>query len=313
MKIKTMSRKMLLLYTLLVLAVTLFSCAELTKWGAAHTPPDDTCAHCHYAIYKDWKIAYRPYNEAARKEDYELVHSRPMSGADVRMQKSHKEGKGECSECHIVQQPQEILTISKLDVSFKDTVYQVCGRCHEKTFNEWLGSRFFREEVSCLICHTDTRDKPVEEKEGDFHSSQGLKGADLNIMSPSLMLERLKKAVDVAEDVWIDKGKINVLLIVNNRGVGHNLPTDAINASLLIRVALVDSKGQVVKSKERVVGGAGKMSIPPGREAYFDFDMGTPPAGRYVLEISLDHSDRERKTSDERITLLKKSVPLTIK
>ena len=66
--------------------VALFiSCARMKKWQETHTPPDDSCVHCHSGIYGNWKISYRPYNELAKTEDYSPVHSRPMSSEDVKI------------------------------------------------------------------------------------------------------------------------------------------------------------------------------------------------------------------------------------
>jgi len=33
------------------------------KQHSGPTPPDQGCGHCHYLIYKDWKIAYKPYEQ----------------------------------------------------------------------------------------------------------------------------------------------------------------------------------------------------------------------------------------------------------
>lgn len=288
-------RKIGCLFLTVATVIVVASCARLKRWQEAHTPPDDACVHCHFAIYKDWKIAYRPYNEAAKKEDYEPVHSRPMSGEDVKMRRAHLEGKGECFECHIVQQPTEVLDISKIGIFFEDTIYQLCGRCHDNTFKEWERSRYFKEEVSCLVCHTDRRDMPLPEGGGYFHTVEGIEGFDPKMMRPSLMLERLKKAVSVEREVIVKGNKVGALLIVKNSGVGHNLPTDAINAALLIKLALVDSKGNIVDRKESVIGGWGKRSISPGRSSYLDFEMTAFSKGEHTLEITLSHSDRERE------------------
>ncbi len=305
-------KKIFFLAAVLLILATLLACGRLTRWGKVHRPPDDTCAHCHSAIYRDWKIAYRPYNEAAKGEDYTPVHSQPMSAADVRMQRSHTEGKGECSECHIVKHEKELLSISKLGASFRDTVYQICGRCHEKTFNEWGASKYVQKEVSCLICHTDTRDKPIKEKARYYHTTKGVEGFDPKTMSPSLMLERLRNALYVGEDVWVKEGRVSVLLLVRNDGVGHNIPTDAINARLVISLKLLDAGGAVVDAAERIVDGKEKNSIPADGEIYLDFEMVPQKRGQYTLHISLDHRDREREGAGEAVNIVNKRVDITI-
>ena len=53
-------RNLLLIFGCLLLA----SCSKSSiKQHAGPTPPDQGCGHCHYLIYKDWKIAYKPYEQ----------------------------------------------------------------------------------------------------------------------------------------------------------------------------------------------------------------------------------------------------------
>jgi len=304
-------RRIYIMFAVLFLSLIIFSCARLSKWEGAHTPPDDNCAHCHYAIYKDWNISYRPFNEAAKSEDYTPVHSRPMSAADVRKRRSHDEGRGDCSECHVVREKRELLSISGIGASFEETIYQICGRCHEKTFGEWKLSPYLKKEVSCLICHTDTRDMPVKEEKGYYHTTEGIEGFSKGTMTPSLMLERLQKAVTVVETVEIEKGKITVYLIVRNEGVGHDVPTDAINAALDIRVKLLDAKGGVIEVAGEVIGRGKTPGIPAEREAYYDIKMKTPSPGKYSIQIALDHRD-EAGGESHVLKLFSKSIDINI-
>ena len=98
---------MLRVYLSICLLLVLFcACIPVKKWKETHTPVDDACVHCHYGIYKDWKIAYKPYNEADKTGGYEPVHSRPMSKEDVAKRRSHKTGQGDCESCHTLFMPE---------------------------------------------------------------------------------------------------------------------------------------------------------------------------------------------------------------
>jgi len=236
-----------------------------------------------------------------------------MSKEDVAKRRGHATGQGECSDCHSIFMPDEILTISKLGKSFEDTMYQLCGRCHDRTFREWKGSRFFVQNTSCLICHTDKRDNPLGDKGGYFHNISGLEGFDADKIKPALMLERLKEAVSITEDTWLANNKLNILLIIANKGVGHNLPTDALRASILLKMQIHDSKGNKVDEKELVVSGGGKATIAPGKDVYVESEMILPSRGKYLLEITVYHADRERKSYDQFVSIFNKKVDLTSK
>jgi len=296
---------------ILILSALFFSCARINRWQATHTPPDDACMHCHYSIYKNWKISYRPYNEALKEGDYEPVHSSPMSKEDVEMKKSHKEGKGECSKCHILPDAREQLTISKLGMSLEETAYQLCGRCHQSTFEEWKWSRFASKEISCLTCHTDPKDKPVLEDEGYYHSKRGVKAIDSAINNPSIKINRLKEAVTLSENINVVGNSVSVSLIVINRGVGHSLPTSAINAALFARLIMVDSRGSVVDKKDVIIAGRGSASIIPGGDRYSSASLTAPRRGRYTVEISLNHIDRVNG-QDSPVELHKKIVSVSV-
>ena len=295
----------------LVLTVAIFSCARINRWQAVHTPPDEACKHCHYSIYKNWKIAYRPYNEALKEGDYELVHSKPMSAEDVEMKKSHKERKGECSKCHILPSSREQLTISKIGMSLEETAYQLCGRCHKSTYEEWKWSRFASREMTCLTCHTDPKDMPILEEEGYYHTRRGLRSIETAMSSPSIKIDRLKKAVTISENINAVGNNVSVSLVVMNNGVGHSLPTYAINAALFARLVMLDSKGKLVDTKDVIIAGRGRPSIVPGGDSYSSANLIAPRSGRYRIEISLNHVDRVNE-QDRPIQLHKKIVEVSL-
>ncbi len=306
-----MKRSVAIIALIFILTAVIFSCARINRWQTVHAPQDDACMHCHYGIYKNWKISYRPYNEALSRGDYEPVHSNPMSAEDVEMKRSHKEGTGDCSKCHILPDSKEQLTISKLGMSLEETSYQLCGRCHKATYREWKWSRFASKEISCLTCHTDPKDKPILEDEGYYHTKRGLHSIDAAITTPSIKVNRIKNAVTLSESVTVVGNNISVSLIVTNKGVGHYLPTSAINAALFARLTMVDSKGRMVDKKDVIIAGRGKAAIAPGGDTYSNVSLTAPRRGKYRIEISLNHIDRVNG-QDRPIEIHKKIVAASV-
>lgn len=272
---------------LLLVGAAAISCAMLKDWKEAHTPPDETCAHCHYGIYKNWKIAYRPYNEAIKREDYTPVHSQPRSAADVMMKKSHAEGKGDCSECHVVEPRHESLNISKIGANFKETTYQLCGRCHDRLFNEWANSGASSSDKSCLACHADERDRPAQDMEGFHQRLAGIEWAEIKSIKPAMTSDDMKKVVSFGHDVRLRESKVSAMFIITNTGAGHDLPADVTNGAFVLALSLKGASGGVVENREVIASGWGKPSIPSGKDVYIDIEMKPSLESDHILEVTL--------------------------
>lgn len=300
--------------TLASIAAALFfiSCARVAKWQETHTPPDDACRHCHYAIYKNWKIAYRPYNEAAKKEDYEPVHSSPMSAADVAKERGHRLGKGDCSQCHVGVEPEARLTISKIGASFEDTAFQLCGRCHKSTFEEWRWSRFASESVACIDCHTYSENQALAAREGYYHTREGLAAFTPDKIKPAIRMDRLRKAVTLSENILAGMDGISLSLMIANRGAGHNIPTGAGEAAMLVKVELIDEGGNVVSSTHRLIGAGGERPIAPDGELLIYINLAAPGRGNYTMNIALNYVDKTRDETNY-LPILEKRANVKIK
>lgn len=76
---------------------------------AGPTPPEEGCGHCHYLIYKDWKISYKPYEQVPVPGSTETPVSLPayherklkeaQPGAVV------TPGRKDCTSCHVTAEP----------------------------------------------------------------------------------------------------------------------------------------------------------------------------------------------------------------
>lgn len=282
-----------IVYALIIVALFI-SCARMKKWQETHTPPDDSCVHCHRGIYGNWKISYRPYNELAKTGDYSPVHSRPISAEDVKMKKSHLKGEGECSNCHTGQKSQELLSLSMLGSSFENTVFQVCGRCHEETFKQWKKTDYFNNQVPCLECHAKKREEIAAT--GKFsHKVEEMQGFDLSAMKLTILDDKLKEALLVEKSVSNKNGNLNIKLAIINDGTGHNLPAKPANTALSLKLDLSGSEGWAVDSKELLIAGHGSNIIPYGKKAYFHYEKTNLEQGEYFVEILIIRSKKVPK------------------
>ncbi|MDH3973555.1 MAG: multiheme c-type cytochrome [Deltaproteobacteria bacterium] len=306
--------KKLSLTTLLFITLTLIflSCTRIAKWQEAHSPPDDACRHCHYTIYKNWKIAYRPYNEAIKREDYDPVHASPMSASDVAKKRGHKLGKGDCSRCHVAAEPRTKLTISRIGASFEDTAFQLCGRCHVNTFEEWRWSRFASQKTACIDCHTYSEDQSLPEKKGYYHTKEGLAALTPDKINPALRIDKLRKALTLSENVIVSVEDITLSLMIANRGAGHNLPTGAIEAALLVKVDLIGEMGNTAYSARRIIGQGGESPISPDGEILLYMALPAPGKGNYKIDITLNHLDKVGG-KENPVKVLQKRIDVTIK
>lgn len=305
-------KQILILAALLTGTVILLSCARMAKWQEVHTPPDDACFHCHYSIYKNWKIAYRPYNEAAKKEDYEPVHAAPMSAADVAKSRGHEQGKGDCSQCHVATEPKARLTISKIGASFEDTAFQLCGRCHVSTFEEWKWSRFNSQKMACTECHTYSEDQSLSDKKGYYHTREGLEALTPDKVNPAIRIDKLRKALTLSENVITSIDEVTLSVMIGNRGAGHNLPTGAIEAALWVKVDLINDSGNIVYSSHRIIGSGGESPISPDGEILLYMDLPVPGKGKYIIHITLNHLDKVHREKNP-LLVLEKKVDVVIK
>ena len=286
-----------IVYTLIIILLFV-SCARMKKWQEAHTPPDDSCIHCHGGIYGNWKISYRPYNELAKTEDYSPVHSRPMSSEDVKMKKVHMQGEGDCADCHAVQNPQESLSLSMLGASFEDTVFQVCGRCHNEIFRQWKETDYFNNQVSCLECHARRREE-IAGTGGSFpHKIREMQGFDPSSMMLAVLGDKLKKTLAVEKSILGRRRKLGVKLVIINDGSGHDLPAKPANNALTVRLDLSDRNGFTVDSKESLIAGNGSSAIPYGKKVYFNYEKTHLERGEYSVEVRIVISGISRKVEN---------------
>jgi len=74
------------------------------KQHAGPTPPDEGCGHCHYFVYKDWKVSYKPYEQVPvpgstiAPGQFPQYHDR--KGKEVQPETAVMPGRKDCTSCH---------------------------------------------------------------------------------------------------------------------------------------------------------------------------------------------------------------------
>jgi hypothetical protein len=91
---------------LIIGGIFLASCTmQALKQHAGPTPPDEGCGHCHYLIYKDWKISYKPYEQVPvpgstiAPGPFPQYHERKAKEAEVGT--TVMPTRKDCSACHV--------------------------------------------------------------------------------------------------------------------------------------------------------------------------------------------------------------------
>jgi hypothetical protein len=115
------------------------------------------------------------------------------------------------------------------------------GKLLENTYEEWKASRFAREGTQCQDCHMPDR----------RHLWRGIHDADM-----------VRSGLDIA----VRRGPAGTAtLTVRNTRVGHAFPTYVV-PRVVLRGALLDARGQVVKGSVREVVVAREVSLDLARE-----------------------------------------------
>lgn len=85
----------------------LASCTmQAMKRHAAPTPPEEGCGHCHYLVYKDWKITYKPYEQVpvpgSTETAVNIQQYHERRGTAVKPETTVMPARKDCTSCHAV-------------------------------------------------------------------------------------------------------------------------------------------------------------------------------------------------------------------
>lgn len=211
------------------------------------------------------------------------------------------------------------------------TTSQVCAPCHEyrnslglqvlSTYAEWRNSEYSNDGVQCQSCHMGR----VEGDVVDPRVRRSGGGVNLHEMPGSHSLEQLNKAVRMRLDAKRTGDRMEIAVVLQNVGAGHDVPTGSpmrqlileldadayrgqdLHETRLYRRVVADSDGKVVDHEHLAfLRGAKVVSdtrLAPGEERTESFSM--PLAAGVAVQVkatlSYYYSPMARSESRERI------------
>jgi hypothetical protein len=244
----------------------------------------ESCKECHEEIWREW--SEDTHSQAWVGELYtkqSLNHTdtscfschapRPIleTGLDspAEARQDFREAGITCLSCH--QRGQHVVTAGHPgeapcgpvhDPAFpadrpdmREATINFCGVCHNLhgTHLEFMGSKYYRDGMTCLTCHMAEEVVSPVYKGGPPkpHKSHRFPGAHSK--------EMLQKAMTISAERQGDR----IVARVINRGAGHKIPTDARHRAIRLKIAFLDAYGQPVPVVDPMTGG-------PEREATLD-------------------------------------------
>jgi hypothetical protein len=242
---------------------------------AATTPParpgvldrPENCRECHAEIYREWEgdrhskawvgeLYTEKSNNHTDTSCFSCHAPRPIletgldSPAEARQDfreagitclschrrgdhvaTSGKPGEAPCGPLHDPAFPADRADMQQATITF-------CGVCHNLhgTDKEFMGSRYYREGMTCLSCHM------AEEVFAPAVTGAPPKARRAHRFPGGHSPEMLRRAMSIEAERREDR----VVARVVNRGAGHRIPTDARHRAIRLRVAFLDAYGQPV-------------------------------------------------------------------
>jgi Cytochrome c554 and c-prime len=227
----------------------------------------ENCKACHEEIWREWSEDRHAkawvgelYTEKSQNHTDTSCFSchapRPVleTGLDspAEARQDFRESGINCLSCH--QRGQHVVTSGAPGAApcgpvhdplfpddrpdMREATINFCGVCHNLhgTHLEFMGSRYYRDGMTCLSCHMAeevvapavTGGPPKPRKSHRFPGAH----------SP----EMLRKAMTIVADRQGDR----IVARVVNRGAGHRIPTDARHRAIRLKIAFLDAYGQPV-------------------------------------------------------------------
>jgi len=236
----------------------------------------DSCKGCHAEIFKEWEQDRHSqawvgalYTEKSLNHTDTSCFSchapRPIleTGLDspAEARQDFRESGINCLSCH--QRGKHVVTAGEPGASpcgavhdpafpadrpdMREATITFCGVCHNLhgTHLEFMGSRYYRDGMTCLTCHMSEEVVSPTVKGGPpkAHKAHRFPGAHSK--------EMLQKAMTIVAERKGDR----VVARVVNRGAGHKIPTDARHRAIRLKIAFLDKYGEPVPVLDPQTGG----------------------------------------------------------
>jgi hypothetical protein len=235
----------------------------------------ENCKECHEEIWREWSEDRHAqawvgalYTEQSKNHTDTSCFSchapRPVleTGLDspAEARQDFRESGINCLSCH--QRGRHVVTSGAPgaapcgpvhDPAFPDdrpdmreATINFCGVCHNLhgTHLEFMGSRYYRDGMTCLSCHM------AEEVNAPVVTGGPPKPRRSHRFPGAHSTEMLRKAMTIVADRQGDR----IVARVVNRGAGHRIPTDARHRAIRLKIAFLDAYGQPVPVLDQQTG-----------------------------------------------------------
>jgi len=218
---------------------------RIPKYETGQYTSAKVCAECHPGVHDEWS-KYSGHAVAnstpGYKKLYDAVGDEAICSA-CHGPKELKEGVS-CVNCHGLVIPGKDIEYTH-EAKFKPGLKELsepkfCSKCHDhmhpltgeyyrETYAEWKGSPAAKDGTTCVDCH-------MKEQGGDKKRYHGQNAAFRN-------LGRYKDYL-VIKEVKLDFPMIN--LAVENRVMGHKMPTGGPQRTLALHLRFMDKAGKEI-------------------------------------------------------------------
>ncbi len=240
----------LLLYSITALALILSSCTfdQLTDIHTEDTtaPSAEKCGSCHVEQYAEWKEtahakAYISEEFKSQSDNYQdeecLFCHIPGEVLSVeRKARNYNRHEGvTCVSCHLYEQtmhgphssgalfsPHSIAKNSKVDSRLESS--QICGVCHEETYEQWDEQRKTREYPTCHGCHGVTVKRPHTKGTNFFSKMLVWFEPEHTVRSHYLILPN-QEEIGLGPELSLDRIEGEMLQFSLLNSLPHDLPT----------------------------------------------------------------------------------------
>ncbi len=240
-----------LLFCLLTsLTLSLSSCTfdQLTDIHTEDTtaPSAENCGSCHVEQYAEWKEtahakAYISEDFKSQSDDYQdeecLFCHIPGEVLSVeRKARNYNRHEGvTCVSCHLYKQtmhgphssgalfsPHSISQNSKVDSRLESS--QICGVCHEETYEQWDEQRKNKDYPTCHGCHGATVKRPHTKGTNFFSKLLVLFEPEHTVRSHYLILPN-QKETGLGPELSLDRIEGEMLRFTLLNSLPHDFPT----------------------------------------------------------------------------------------
>ncbi|MHC4605511.1 MAG: NapC/NirT family cytochrome c [Planctomycetota bacterium] len=283
-----------------------FASEPLSGGGSGQKPPppppnvkkfpyaftsNEECRDCHLEIWEEWQTDQhsqawfnRPFlpQDPKRTECNSCHAPRPilevgyLKPAEIRASR-FEEGVG-CIECHQNHDRVEgpLPTAEAACNPVENPVFsqtEICVACHAAhgTYDEWKGTKWAKDGVTCQDCHMPLVERPASTggPVRKVHSHKMRSQRDITMIQEALEL-----------DVKIVEGKVVVSL--TNSGTAHNCPGEIYNRDLVLKTVVFDEEENQVNSyreSHKTVRREQRGSIPstqlkPNETRTYTYELG---------------------------------------